>query len=599
MGRVLAHLLRRRVPGVSALAPLAPRQGLGCLRQHHVRVLAPGLIACRAFSTPAGGVGSETHGGDDIHRVSRLVCDFSVTTNALGPVPSALQASKALMDDIEVAWISPRGGDVDAIMQECPSDQLASAPAVEHYPIRTDTELERQTATFLRGADQADEVIPRLLFGNGASELIDLLARAGPEGKYCVNPHVDVQYREYQRAAKNAGREITDDPKDANLLCVVNPNNPTGDFMEREDMEKWIQDNAAPGSWVLVDESMLFWAGPDWNQRGVSDDFIKSMAKRHIYIFLVTSWTKIFACTGMRIGSILCPTPEKKELLQGLQVPWSVNVFARTYLKAAIDDTEYLERTWRNTPKWRQHMVSRLERLHPNWKFMGKPWLSWVWIDTGCPEEAESVYQASLECGCPVRTAKAGYDRPTVVRMAVRRPYDFGVLYQALLHRMCDIGSETKAPPFGTYADVKPQVIEGVRLVHIDDLLPHEEVLQDRAGKLQDYMNDLPVKILPAIIVDSEYQVVIDGHHRLNLFRQMGMQIVPAVSVNYAHEDILVNPPGKERKGITKEAVISTAVKGQTLPPKSTQHMVRSRGGSLLPIIVLAPQIAELANVSS
>ena len=32
------------------------------------------------------------------------------------------------------------------------------------------------------------------------------------------------------------------------------------------------------------------------------------------------------------------------------------------------------------------------------------------------------------------------------------------------------------------------QVISGVRLVHIDDLHPHEEVLTDRADKLKNYV---------------------------------------------------------------------------------------------------------------
>merc|ERR1712241_951087 len=98
----------------------------------------------------------------------------------------------------------------------------------------------------------------------------------------------------------------------------------------------------------------------------------------------------------------------------------------------------------------------------------------------------------------------------------------------------------------------------------IDDLLPHEEVLHDRASKLQEYVRDLPVKILPAIIIDSQFQVVIDGHHRLELFRQAGMEIVPAVAVNYQHEDILVNPPGVISNA-SKDSVIASAVRGQFL----------------------------------
>lgn len=188
---------------------------------------------------------------------------------------------------------------------------MTSAPAIEHYPQRADQQLEKLVASFLRGSQGSQEAEKQLIFGNGASELIDLLARAAPQGKFCLNPSTEVQYREYQRACGNAGRVETTDPQEASIICLVNPNNPTGDFLERDDMQAWISNNAAPGSWVLVDESMLFWAGPDFQERGVSAQFIEAMVKKHINIFLVQSWTKIFACTGLRIGTVLCPTQER------------------------------------------------------------------------------------------------------------------------------------------------------------------------------------------------------------------------------------------------------------------------------------------------
>ena len=78
-----------------------------------------------------------------------------------------------------------------------------------------------------------------------------------------------------------------------------------------------------------------------------------------------------------------------------------------------------------------------------------------------------------------------------------------------------------------------------------------------------------------------------------DVFTVRGMSIVPVVVVNYAHEDILVNPPNSPVQ-TSKEGVVSTAVSGKFLPPKSTRHMVRTRSGALMPIAVLAPQIAEL-----
>ena len=291
------------------------------------RVRPARLLTCTRICRSTISSGAETHGGDDIHKVDRLVCDFSVTTNALGPVPKALEAVQQLLAGQE---------NLEALKDWNPSQSVTSAPAVEHYPQRSDLQLEEVVATFLRGNDGKSQAQQQLIFGNGASELIDLLARAAPSGKYCLNPATEVQYREYQRACTNAGRERTDKPQEASIICLVNPNNPTGDFLEREEMESWITANAAPGSWVLVDESMLFWAGPDFQERGVSSKFVESMVKKHINIFLVQSWTKIFACTGLRIGTVLCPTQEKRDHLLSLQVPWSVTIFARAYLKAAI-----------------------------------------------------------------------------------------------------------------------------------------------------------------------------------------------------------------------------------------------------------------------
>merc|ERR1712072_1649690 len=127
----------------------------------------------------------------------------------------------------------------------------------------------------------------------------------------------------------------------------------------------------------MGDESKLFWSGPDWHEHGISARFVEDMATRHIHVFIVHSWTKIFACPGLRIGSVSCPTIEKRQMLQSRQVPWSVNAFAQAYLQAAVQDRAYLERTWRATARWRKHALSRLQRLHPAWKFGGRPWLPW------------------------------------------------------------------------------------------------------------------------------------------------------------------------------------------------------------------------------
>jgi len=378
-------------------------------------------------STSASTATSEVHGGDDVHRVEKLVCDFSVTTNAIGAVPSAISATRKLFDEIVEVHAPPQAGEVED--HTC----IVSAPTIEHYPSREDSDLLRITGHFLRpnNEKQAQAVGENIIFGNGASEVIDLVCRLAPPGNYSVSPHSRVQYREYERACRNAGHNYTEKSSEAMVTCLVNPTNPTGDFLEREQMEEWIEKEAADGSWFIIDESMLFWAEEHWHTRGVSDEFVEKMLlQRGVRVFRVYSWTKIFSCTGLRIGSLLCPSPVEKSLIESKQVPWTVNTLAKTYLKAALTDKLYMEQTWKYTLEWRRHIKTELERSFPHWKIFGQPWTSWLWIDTGSEIEATRAYEASLAAGVPIRHASAGYGLPTFIRVAVRRPSDFAVLHQ-------------------------------------------------------------------------------------------------------------------------------------------------------------------------
>jgi len=200
-------------------------------RQRHLRsplasaltlpsAVSPSLVRGKQFATKTlaeqgytgglqTGVAEEVHGGDDIHRVGKLIADFSVTTNALGPVPAAVHATRELFDDAEDTWTTRRGGDIKALLDE-QEEHVFSAPSVEHYPQRKDPELSALAAGLLcqRGAESQQEVEERLAFGNGASELIDLVCRTGPAGQYSLTPGAKVQYREYERACKNAGRTL-------------------------------------------------------------------------------------------------------------------------------------------------------------------------------------------------------------------------------------------------------------------------------------------------------------------------------------------------------------------------------------------------------
>ncbi|CAG8637219.1 14044_t:CDS:2 [Funneliformis mosseae] len=350
------------------------------------------------------------HGGQDWRFLDNFVEDFSVTTNALGTPKAALEAAKEAVN------------------------------TCHHYPPADQEPAKTSLAQFIWPDDYSVNH-GRLLLGNGASELIDLVTRSAPLGTWKPGPW-DVQYKEYERSAETNGRTILQpqDTTPANLTCIVNPCNPTGDYKNIIELKHWIDDNVAD------DESMQPWLSPDFRADSLTsqNEFIAMLYQtRRISVYIIHSWTKIWSCTGLRLGSVVCPTLAHCEVLKKLQVPWSVNSPALAFLNEVVKDAAYMEQTWELTSKWRAEIIERLKPLSDSiaqamndeefaWKFYGKSFLSWIWIDTKSKSIADQVVFRARAAGVPVRSGSPGYNRPTYIRVAVREPSKVDVFMDAL-----------------------------------------------------------------------------------------------------------------------------------------------------------------------
>ncbi|KAI8917141.1 pyridoxal phosphate-dependent transferase [Powellomyces hirtus] len=348
------------------------------------------------------------HGGQEWSFLDNFVEDFSVTTNGLGIPQKALQAAREALD------------------------------VCHHYPAADQEPAKTHLAKFLHPESHTG-IHSRLLLGNGASELIDLVTRAAPEGPWKPGPWT-VQYKEYERSAIALGRTVLppNDPTPASLTCIVNPNNPTGDYMHIEDLKAWIESTVADNTVVMVDESMQPWHSPAFQSDSLisqSEWLADLYATRGIAVYIMHSWTKLWSCTGLRLGSLVCPTVEHCTKLKKVQVPWSVNVPALKFLEVVTSDAEadFLAETWDVTPKWRKSLVDRLLAMgaKQNWEVRGEDFLSWVWIDMRDEKVAADAIVRAKRAGVPVRSGVPGYGCHTCVRAAVRKPEQVDVLLSA------------------------------------------------------------------------------------------------------------------------------------------------------------------------
>jgi histidinol-phosphate/aromatic aminotransferase/cobyric acid decarboxylase-like protein len=358
------------------------------------------------------------HGGQEHRDMQTFVEDFSVTCNALGTPEGALAAARESLGEIH------------------------------HYPAADQQPALRDLAGFLFGATDSPlyrDASRRLILGNGASELIDLVTRLAPAGPFRGNPATATQYREYQRAATADGRAVVPhvhvrhdgggdaagggggggDETFAALTAMVNPCNPTGDVLRRPELQRHIERVASDNSVVVVDESMLMWLGPEWRNDSLMTDptWVRGLAEtRGIKVYVMVSWTKIWACPGVRIGSLLCPDEDSLAAVKLKMVPWSVNTAALAFVSAVVRDVEYMERTWDITPRWRTALSDTLTGAIPALKVLGEPYLSWVWVDCGSEALAAAIVDECRAAGTPIRWGKYGYELPQFVRFGVRDP---------------------------------------------------------------------------------------------------------------------------------------------------------------------------------
>nr|CEL77365.1 TPA: aminotransferase, class I/II superfamily protein [Toxoplasma gondii VEG] len=122
----------------------------------------------------------------------------------------------------------------------------------------------------------------------------------------------DVQYKEYERSAANNGLQLQDH-KQAELVCAVNPCNPTED-----------------------------WVNKLYETRGIK-------------VFVIHSWTKIWAC------------------------PWSLNTLAIAFLSEVVKDYDYMSETWKLTPRWSDAFRKTLQGIRPEWDIKGRNTVSIRW----------------------------------------------------------------------------------------------------------------------------------------------------------------------------------------------------------------------------
>ncbi len=166
---------------------------------------------------------------------------------------------------------------------------------LNEYPDGTYRELREAAAAYAGVAP--DQVVP----GAGADGLIALAARTflGPGRRAFVEQPA---YPVYAVATGIEGAELTGDPAEADLIWVCNPNNPTGELVEPEEIVALAR--SYPDAAVVVDEAYFEYGGKT----------VAPFVAETPNLVALRSLSKAFGLAALRVGYAIASTEVAREL---------------------------------------------------------------------------------------------------------------------------------------------------------------------------------------------------------------------------------------------------------------------------------------------
>jgi histidinol-phosphate aminotransferase len=192
------------------------------------------------------------------------------------------------------------------------------------------------------------------------------------------------------------------------LVFIANPNNPTGTWLSAEALRKFIA-GVPPHTLVVMDEAYIEY---------VTDPAFADASrwlKEFPNLVVVRTFSKAYGLAGLRVGYSLSH-PGVAALLNRVRQPFNVNLIALAAARAALDDSEHLQKTLATNRTGLAQLQAGLDGLGV--KHIPSAG-NFVLMDCGGP--AAAVNEALLRQGVIVRPV-GNYQLPNHLRLTIGTP---------------------------------------------------------------------------------------------------------------------------------------------------------------------------------
>jgi histidinol-phosphate aminotransferase len=210
----------------------------------------------------------------------------------------------------------------------------------------------------------------QVVLGNGSNDVLDLAARVflAPGRSAVFSRHA---FAVYPLASMSAGAECLAAPAknyghdpaamlaairaDTHVVWIANPNNPTGNFLPQAEVRAFIE-KIPSHICVVLDEAYTEYLAPA--DRADTVAWVRDFPN----LLVVRTFSKIYGLAGLRVGYGI-GRAEMIDLLNRVRQPFNVNNLALAGALAALDDHEFLARSYESNRSGMEQIVAGLKRL--------------------------------------------------------------------------------------------------------------------------------------------------------------------------------------------------------------------------------------------
>lgn len=262
--------------------------------------------------------------------------------NCLGPSKNALEAIASSMKSVHLYPNAKRLLVIERICEHLKENN------VRPECVALGNGTSELIVNLVRGVLGTSEAI---LYGWPSFVMYRLAAMAQGRQCYAVPLNSDMSY-DVDKVIHQASQKTNAPVK---LVIVANPNNPTGNYLSKIELEYLV--NKLPDDIVLViDEAYFEYVTRDDYPNGL--DYALSRPRT----IVLRTFSKVYGLAGLRLGYAVGDA-DVISVLCRIRDPFNVNSVAQSAAIAALDDVEHLTRSIKHNLQMRPYLAAGLRNF--------------------------------------------------------------------------------------------------------------------------------------------------------------------------------------------------------------------------------------------